>query len=129
MIKTGEKAKSYLEKVLQEGNFEIYELPQGNEDLINSHYQEEHDNGDIPDSRAKQDSDARVVDTYNLIDNNCVSKTKEGAAAGGVDIKSSSPSPRGLAKDLQNQSRNNDNVNVIYNPNDFLEFLIWQMAQ
>lgn len=51
--------------------------------------------------------------------------TKTAARNAGASIESNSITPAGFDKDLSKQSQRDDNLNVIYNPVQFVDYLLW----
>ena len=126
-IKSGKSAEEYLQTIKEEGGIEIYEFPKGNEENIDNYFRQLFDAGDLPSNKHKKsfnNPDARHIDTYDLFNNNCVTITKSGAKAGGINLDSESISPRGFNKDLSDQSQRDETVDVIYNPMDYLDSLL-----
>ena len=120
-------AESYLQNTLEEGAFEIYELPNGNEGRIDSFFEAQFNTGSSPTNEAKSMFDNpnyRVIDNYNVFNNNCVTTTKEAANVGGVDIQSESISPKRFGKDLSNQNARGREVQAISDPVVFLKDLL-----
>ena len=120
-------AESYLQNTLEEGAFEIYELPNGNEGRVDSFFEAQFNTGSSPTNEAKSMFDNpnyRVIDNYNVFNNNCVTTTKEAANVGGVDIQSESISPKRFGKDLSNQNAGGREVQAISDPVVFLKDLL-----
>lgn len=125
-------AESYLQNTLKEGSFEIYELQNGDECRIDSFFESKFSSGSSPTNEAKSTYDNpnyRVIDKYNVFNNNCVTTTREAAIEGGVDIHSESISPKRFDKDLSNQSATGQEIQVIFNPEAFLEELLYQFYE
>ena len=132
MIKRGGSAESFLTEVKNEGEYSIYELPNAAEDMINAHFQILFNNGTSPTNPQKNtynDPEARVIDEYDLINNNCVLNTKTAARIAGVSIESDSITPTGFDRDLSRQSQRDDSINVVYNPVQFLDYLLWLIRE
>lgn len=122
--------ESFLTKVKNEGEgaFNIYELPNADEEMIYIFFQILFDSGTSPTNPKKNtynDPEARVIDEYDLIDNNCVSMTKTAAKVAGASIDSDSITPAGFDEDLSRQSQRDSNLNIVYNPVQFVDYLLW----
>jgi RHS repeat-associated protein len=127
LIHNGQRAKEFLEKTYSEGRISIYELKGGDDNLISRHFYELFNNGDRPSNPQKSsydDPEARFIDKYNLFKNNCVTTTREGAIAGGVEIDSESISPKVLNVDLYIQSLFDENVQRIKDTDRFMRELL-----
>jgi hypothetical protein len=92
---TGKEAQRYIKDQLKNKNAQAYELTDASDEKVDAHFDNLFSSGRklTSDEAAKYDGnpngygkseDARVIDTYDLLDNNCVSKTIDGARAGGT---------------------------------------------
>jgi RHS repeat-associated protein len=143
--KTGEEAQKYLAEVQSEGKFSIYTINNADDNAVASFYDEQWDNGTRPTDENKAsytDENAKVVDTYNLLNNNCVTKSIDGInnkdnildythkqVAGttydGITYYQSINinSPSRLKQYLDNLSKSNINIVKIENPQEFIRLL------
>ena len=125
--KEGNEASEYFEQVLKEGNVSIYELADGSDSKIEKFYDNQLKNGTKPSNPAKSscyNSNAKVVDKYSLLKNNCVTKTKDGIKAGGKNINSPAISPQALKEYMDRLSQTDATVIKIENIKEFLQNLI-----
>ena len=127
LILKNKSAASYLNDVREDGHIQIYELPNGIDENIDDHFQNKFNGGSSPTNPEKStynNPEARTIDTYNLFGNNCVTTTRTGIEAGGVDIHSTAISPAGLYRDLSKQSKGDDSIKSVDDPDALLEQLI-----
>jgi RHS repeat-associated protein len=139
MIKlTGNDAQSYIRHELKDMKAKAYEIKDASDKKIQEHNDKAMNEGrKLTESEAKQydskqnkygtSSDAKVVDQYDLLNNNCATKTVDAAKAGGTsndfinnsgpvapdipNIQSGTTSPASLDEYLNNQSQQqNSNV-------------------
>jgi len=139
MIKlTGKEAQRYITHELKDMKAKAYEITDASDKKIQEHNDKVMSNGKkFTESEAKQydskqnkygtSSDARVVDQYDLLGNNCATKTVEAAKAGGTsedfinnsgpvapdipNLQSETTSPASLDEYLNTQSQQ-QNTNV-----------------
>jgi len=126
-IKTGESAREFLSTVLSEGCFSVFEIANANDQATDKYYQELFDSGSPvsdPSKEAFYDEDARVIDTYNLLTNNCVIVSENGINAEGLLVDSYEYAPSNFCIDLKMQSLTNENIIVIKDPVKFVENLL-----
>lgn len=127
-ILKGSSAFSFLERVKTEGNVEIYELSTGSDDAIDSFFSDLFEKGHLVTAEQKKairlNPDYRVVDDYSLFENNCVTTTRKAAEAGDVTLPQSSISPAAFNEQLSDMSASSPIIQVIYNPQDFLQSLL-----
>ncbi|MDR1199206.1 MAG: DUF6443 domain-containing protein [Prevotellaceae bacterium] len=143
--KTGDEAQKYLSEVQSEGKFSIYTINGADDHAVANFYDEQWNNGTRPTDENKvsyTDENAKVVDTYNLFDNNCVTKSIDGInnkdnildytdrrVAGttydgityyqNVNINS----PSRLKQYLDNMPKSNTDIVKIENPQEFIKKL------
>ena len=67
---------------------------------------------------------ARVIDTYFLLGNNCVTTSLDGINASSTIIETNIIAPKTLAKFMNNYSKENDGVIKISNPQEFITNLL-----
>ncbi len=136
---TGKKANQFINKYITLYGAQAYELTDidevGEQKVKNFFDNQFNSSNKIPDNSKGEyykDSDARVIDDYNLINNNCTTISTEGAKAGGtkafnysVDIpfnpvgpsggynlitEQSPFTPLGIKNYLENKSKENDST-------------------
>ncbi len=106
---SGKEAQRYIKNQLKNKGANVYEITDASDDQVIKHFdnifstgrkltKEEASNYNANTNKYGSSEDARVIDNYNLLNNNCVSKTIEGARAGGtkedfIDETSSSYNP------------------------------------
>ena len=113
----GKNAASFLSEVLKEGDYDIFVLSEGSDERINNYISTMIDGTEgpsNPNKRTFNNEAFHVVDTYSLLDNNCVSFTKRAAKVGGVDVDSPSIKPSRFAKKLSEQSDDKSIIQMEY---------------
>jgi RHS repeat-associated protein len=143
--KTGEDAQKYLSDVQSEGNFSIYTINSTDDNTVASFYDEQWNNGTSPTDENKasyNDENAKVIDEYNLFDNNCVTKSIDGINSKNNILDSEQKqisgttydgityykyvninSPSRLKQYLDSQSKSDPNIIKIENPQEFIKLL------
>ena len=130
-ILKGEDAEAYLQSVLIKKKPEIYELlgddNEGDDNEIDIYFNCLFFQGVSPTNKKKQtfnNPNSRVIDTYDLRNNNCVTHSVEALERLGLDIDADVFSPGQLKKVLDKKSASKESVQVIYDPNRFLYDLL-----
>jgi len=97
IIKTGEEAMKYIESELKNYGAIVYEIRGGSDAKIDAHFNDMFNASDKKPSgtgRYSKAENARVIDTYDLFDNNCATKTVEAVKIGTdgkLDLKFNGP--------------------------------------
>jgi hypothetical protein len=96
VVMKGDEALKYIEHEVKDMGASIYEIKNGSDEKIDTHFNDMFESSDQKPSAGKyQESDnARVVDTYDLLDNNCTTKSAEAvkiSTDGKVDLNSKGP--------------------------------------
>lgn len=127
MKKEGVDAANYLQGVVDEGNLSIYEIRADIDNEISRFYELQMECGlqpSDPNKPSHSDPNAKVVDNYALLGNNCVTKTIEGINVIQDIIKTTSISPKGLDTYMMQQSLNvSTSENIIYKIDDIEKFI------
>ena len=89
---SGERAKEFIKDQMIEKGAKAYEFKDGSDDAVMKYYDDLFYSSDkIPKvGKYAGDSDARVINTYNLFNNNCVTTSIDGIKAGSkesIDLK------------------------------------------
>ena len=124
---SGKDAIEYLSQVKTEGNIEIYHISSGSDEKTNSHFDAMFEGGtppSNPDKESFNNPNAKVIDTYSLLENNCVTTSIDGINVDGIIVESDAISPKGLARDLNKQSDNTNHIVKIEKPIDFINNLL-----
>jgi len=96
VIMKGNEALKYIEHEVKDMGASIYEIKNGSDEKIDAHFNDMFESSDQKPSTGKyQNADnAKVVDTYDLFDNNCTTKSVEAVKVstdGKLDLKSKGP--------------------------------------
>ena len=144
--KSGKQAINYINKKLEDGNLSIYTLEKGNDNDVASFFNNMWNRGrkvTNTGKKTKNDPNAKVVDEYNLMDNNCTTKTIEGVNyrqsiplvpaeetttmqdfGGSYNYKNKIISPSQLKRMLDEVSRKHpNNIVKVKNPQEFINNL------
>ncbi len=110
---TGDDAKSYIQNQLDDNEAKAYEFKGGSDELVSKHFDELLNSSEkVPTTgKYKDNENAKVVDQYNLFNNNCVTKSTQGVqkgVAGDIDLKDSK-GPASLGDRLEVKSQKNEN--------------------
>jgi len=113
----GADALKFIVNEVKGKGAKIYEITNGDDKKVSKHFDSAFDSSDKKptEGKYKDSGNARVVDQYNLLDNNCTTKSVEAVKAG-TDGKfnASSATPDGIETKLQYQSQEeNSNVKQI----------------
>ena len=120
--KTGDNAAEYLKEV-NDGNLEIYQINEANDAEVATYYDDKFNKGSSPTDEGRSSFNnpaARVIDTYFLLGNNCVTTSLDGINASSTIIETNIIAPKTLAKFMNNYSKENDGVIKISNPQEFI---------
>ena len=124
---TGKEAALFLSDVKQEGNLDVFQINTGNDAVVAKFYDYQFYRGYNPTNKQKPtygNPNARVIDIYSLIKNNCVTTTINGLNSVLPVIDSDAITPIGLSYDLQRQSTRSESIIQIENVDKFLEMLV-----
>jgi hypothetical protein len=97
IVMKGEEALNYITKEVKDKGASIYEVKNGSDEKIDIHFNDMFNSSDQkPSGTGKYAgaNNARVVDTYDLLDNNCTTKSVEVvkiSTDGKLDLKSKGP--------------------------------------
>jgi RHS repeat-associated protein len=96
IIMKGQEALNYIQNEYKNQRASIYELQVGEDAKVDAFFNETFEASNQKPSRGyyKDSDNARVIDTYDLLDNNCTTKTSEAvkiATDGKLDLQSKSP--------------------------------------
>lgn len=88
---------NYIKNEVMGKEARTYEITNGNDEKIDAHFNEMFNSSDVKPSEGKYENtdNAKVIDTYDLWDNNCTTKSVEAVKIGTdgkLDLNSSSPS-------------------------------------
>ena len=125
--KTGDNAAEYLQEVLEEGNLEIYQINEAKDKDVAKYYDDKFNKGSSSKDETRpafNNPAARVIDTYFLLGNNCVTTSLDGINASSTKIETNIIAPKTLAKFMNNYSKENDGVIKISNPQEFITNLL-----
>jgi hypothetical protein len=93
----GQEALDYIKREYKDKRASIYEVTNGSDEKVDAYFNEMFNSSDKkPSGEGKYSNadNARVVDNYDLLDNNCTTKTAEAVKVGTdgkLDLKSKSP--------------------------------------
>ena len=124
--KTGDNAAEYLKEV-NDGNLEIYQINEANDAEVATYYDDKFNKGSSPTDEGRSSFNnpaARVIDTYFLLGNNCVTTSLDGINASSTIIETNIIAPKKLAKFMNNYSKENNNIIRISNPQEFITNLL-----
>ncbi len=128
----GNDASDYLSNnVLAIERFDIYQINAVDDADVQQYYDDLFEQG-RPSAKKNLkygDENAKVVDTYDLLENNCVTTTKNGINAKENIIDTDRISPFGLSRFLETESRSGVEIIKIENPKQFVKYLINQLNQ
>ena len=134
---TGEDAKNYIRDKVERMDASVYEFSDASDEIVMQYYEDLFSSGTKLNDKEAQlynnnprnygvSDDARVIDQYSILSNNCVTKSTTGIIKGGSKIRftketvyypevSESPifNPTELKSFLDMQSKNNPNVTKI----------------
>ena len=111
IIMKGEEAINYIKSEIIDKNARVYEFTNGSDEIVDSHFSDMFNASNQNPSEGKyhNSENARVVDTYDLFNNNCTTKSAEAiykGTNGEIDLESTSPS--NIDTKLFYQSRDSD---------------------
>ena len=124
---TGDSAEDYLSSVQKEGYFDIFQINEADDSTVSSFYDEKFSAGSSPTEPTKSsfnNPNARVINTYSLFNNNCVTTSLEGINSSSKVIDTDIIAPRSLARFMRKYSKENSDVIKIDNPQEFIEDLL-----
>lgn len=92
----GEEALNYIKHEYKNKKASIYEITDGSDEKVDAYFKNMFDSSDKSPSEGsyKSAENVKVVDSYNLFDNNCTTKAVEAAKVGTdgkLDLKSTTP--------------------------------------
>ena len=130
-IGEGQVAADYMNKVVKEGQFVMYEFNIDNEEAINDHFISLFNSGDTPSSSEKKESylnlSYSVIDQYRLLSNNCVTTTKLGLSASGWQVKSKSVIPSFFSGFLFKESEKTEKI-TYYDEEEAGDYVRWLVS-
>ena len=124
---TGDSAEDYLSSVQKEGYFDIFQINEADDSTVSSFYDEKFSAGSSPTEPTKSsfnNPNARVINTYSLFNNNCVTTSLEGINSSSKVIDTDIIAPRSLARFMRKYSKENSDVIKIDNPQEFIKDLL-----
>ena len=124
---SGDSAADYLSSVQKEGNFDIFQINIANDSVVSSFYDEKFSAGSSPSEPTKSsfnNPNARVIDTYSLFRNNCVTTSLEGINSSSQVLDADVIAPISLARFMLKYSKENSEVIKIDNPQEFIKDLL-----
>ena len=148
--KTGKQAALYLNEEIEKGNLSIYTIEKGSDEKVADFFDKMWTNGYRPtEKKAKNDPNAKVVDEYDILDNNCTTKSIEALnykqtkpvvpssnsttfydLGGSYEYKDKIVAPITLKRKLDEMHRTNPhNVIKINNINEFIFNLQKQLSK
>ena len=97
IIMKGNDAINYIKNEVMDKEARAYEITNGNDEKIDAHFDEIFNSSDVKPSKGKYENadNAKVIDTYDLWNNNCTTKSVEAVKVGTdgkLNLNSSSPS-------------------------------------
>ena len=116
-----------MQEVLEEGNLEIYQINEANDAEVATYYDDKFNKGSSPTDEGRPSFNnpaARVIDTYFLLGNNCVTTSLDGINASSELIDTGVIAPKKLAELMDNYSKENNNIIRISNPQEFITNLL-----
>lgn len=148
--KTGKQAALYLNEEIEKVNLSIYTIEKGSDEKVADFFDKMWTNGYRPtEKKAKNDPNAKVVDEYDILDNNCTTKSIEALnykqtkpvvpssnsttfydLGGSYEYKDKIVAPITLKRKLDEMHRTNPhNVIKINNINEFIFNLQKQLSK
>ena len=124
---TGDSAEDYLSSVQKEGYFDIFQINEADDSTVSAFYDERFSAGSSPTEPTKSsfnNPNARVINTYSLFNNNCVTTSLEGINSSSKVIDTDIIAPRSLARFMRKYSKENSDVIKIDNPQEFIKDLL-----
>ena len=122
-----EMAVQYLSDVRDEGNVDIYQISNGNDQAISEYFDQLFVAGTPPTEPTKNswnNPSAKVIDTYSLFNNNCVTMSLKGVNSSSQIIDSKAISPRHLARYMNKESQKNSDIIKVENSLDFIHNIL-----
>jgi RHS repeat-associated protein len=118
VVMKGADALEYIAHEVLGKKAAIYEVKNGSDEKIDAHFNNMFESSDQKPSEGKYQNknNAKVVDTYDLLDNNCTTKTTEAIKVGTdgkLDLKSKNPMNADTKLYYENQKRDSQ-VKQIY---------------
>ena len=113
VVMKGEEALNYIKHEYKDMEANIYEITDGSDAKVDSHFKNMLETSDKSPSEGKYKGaeNAKVVDTYNLRDNNCTTKAVEAAKVGTdgkLDLKSTTPANADTKLHYESQNKNSN---------------------
>ena len=121
---TGEDAMQYLNEVYDKKSFEIFEINANIDNEIANYFNVLFNNGTRPSAKNKDNPNAKVIDTYHLLKNNCVTTTIRGINSSKQLIESQAISPFGLFKELNKNQDKSSTYQRVENPEAYLKSIL-----
>ena len=120
IIMKGKEALEYIKNEITKMEARVYEVPSGNDEKVDKHFRNLFDSSDKKPSkkRYRNAENARVVDEYDLLDNNCTTKSLEAISVGtngNFGIESTSPSNLDTQLHYENKKDGSRIRKVTYN--------------
>jgi len=113
----GKEAMNFIQNEVKDKGAKIYEITNGDDKKVSKYFDSAFNSSDKkPTEKSYKDSEnARVIDQYDISNNNCTTKSVEAVKAGtDGNFKIESTTPDGLETKLQYQSQDqNSNVKQI----------------
>lgn len=120
IILKGEEALKYIKKETTKMEASVYEVINGDDDKVNKHFESIFDSSDKKPTKKnyKNTENARVIDEYDLLSNNCTTKSIEAikiGTDGEFDIESNSPSNLDTQLFYENKKENSSIRRITFN--------------
>ena len=124
IIMKGDEAINYIKNEIVNKKARVYEFTNGSDEIVNSHFSDMFNASEINPSKGKyhNSENARVIDIYDLFNNNCTTKSAEAiykGTNGEIDLESTSPS--NIDTKLFYQSRDSDSGIERINVGDIID--------
>lgn len=113
----------YLNEVYDKMSFEIFEINANIDNEIANYFNVLFNNGTQPSAKNKDNPNAKVIDTYHLLKNNCVT-TIRGINSSKQLIESQAISPFGLFKELNKNQDKSSTYQRVENPESYLKSIL-----
>ena len=125
---TEDAAAKYIQNVSSGGCFSIFELNNLEETDIEEYYDTifnlSNKSPSNPTKSTFNNVNYKVIDTYNLLNNNCVTTTKAGLESAGMKRIPQSNIPRYWSRQLSRIAENDNDITELENPGQFIKELM-----
>lgn len=120
IIMKGEEAQKYIQKETNKMEARVYEVPDGSDEKVDKYFKNLFDSSDKRPSKGNNSNNenARVIDKYDLFENNCTTKSVEAiniGTEGKLNLESTSPSNLDTQLYYENKKENSRVRKITFN--------------